>query len=145
MKKGIVLTVVFLLAGFFKPLTINSQEDELLSSCMVYYRSPFVVTDRSFKAFLTGEEVAEFRATFFSGTVYRIVSCGFESENVEFSVLDTDRNVLFMSANHDAELWDFQMEGSMECIIEARLRPERAQSGMIFMLLGFRSSHPDKI
>jgi hypothetical protein len=34
------------------------------------------------------------------------------------------------------------MEGSMECIIEARLKTEKVQSGMIFMLLGFRSSNP---
>ena len=146
MKKGVVLTVVFLSIGFIKPVTISSQEDELMTGCMASYESPFIVTERSFKAFLTGEEVAEFRATFFSGTVYRLVSCGFESDNIEFTISDVNRNVLFMSSNYkDAGLWDFHMEGSMECVIEARLKPEKAQSGMVFMLLGFRSSHPDAI
>jgi len=146
MKKGIVFTIVLLLIGFIRPLTINSQEDELMKGCMAAYYSPFIVTDRSFKALLTGEEVAEFRATFFSGTVYRIVSCGYESENVEFTLMDAERNVLFRSATYkDVVLWDFHMEGSIECIIEARLKPDKAQSGMVFMLLGFRSSNPDAV
>jgi hypothetical protein len=143
MKKGIILTIICLLIGFIKPLTINSQEDELLSGCKALFKAPFIITDSSFKALLTGEEVAEFKSIFFSGTIYRLVSCGYESENVEFTVLDANRNILFESANYqNVELWDFKMEGSMECIIEARLNTEKVQSGMIFMLLGFKSSNP---
>ena len=146
MKKVMILLIVFFFIGLFKPLTINSQEDEILAGCKASLRSPFIVSERTFKALLTGEEVAEFRATFFSGTVYRLVSCGFESENVQFTVMDTNRNIIFASTNYkNADLWDFQMEGSMECIIEARLKTERVKSGMIFMLLGFRSSNPEAI
>ena len=146
MNKGIILTIVISVLCLLKPLKINSQEDELLSGCLSSIRSPFIVTERSFKAFLTGNEVAEFRATFFSGTVYRLVSCGFESEIVEFTVLDNNRNVLFSSREYEnTGLWDFRMEGSIECIIEAKLIQGKASSGMVFMLMGFRSSIPDAV
>ena len=135
-----------MLAGVIKPVSIASQEDELKTNCQSFYKSPFIVTDRSLRAFLTGDEVAEFRTTFFSGTVYRLVSCGFESDIIEFSVLDTNRNLLFSSGNYNnANLWDFQIEGSMECIIEARLNPEKASSGMVFMFLGFKGNMPEII
>ncbi|MCL2074073.1 MAG: hypothetical protein FWH18_09135 [Marinilabiliaceae bacterium] len=144
MNKGVIITLVTIFLLLLTPLKINSQEDELLSGCLISFRSPFVVTERSFKALLTGNEVAEFRTTFFSGTVYRIVSCGYESEIVEFSVLDNNRNVLFSSKDHaNAEMWDFRMEGSIECIIEAKLIEEKAMSGMVFLLLGFKSNMPD--
>ena len=144
MNKRNILIIIVLLVSIFKPIGITSQEDELLTNCLSSYKSPFIVTDRSLKAFLTGNEVAEFRAAFFTGTVYRVVSCGFESDVIEFSVLDTERNLLFSSSDFDnAGMWNFQMEGSMECIIEARLNPEKASSGMVFMLLGFRGNMPE--
>ena len=93
MNKKNILIIIVLLISIFKPVGITSQEDELLSSCISTYKSPFIVTDRSLKAFLTGEEVAEFRTTFFTGTIYRVVSCGFESDVIEFSILDTDRKI----------------------------------------------------
>ena len=146
MNKGVILTLVFTLICLLKPLKINSQDDELFSGCLSSFRSPFIVTERSFRALLTGNEVAEFRATFFSGTVYRIVSCGYESDIIEFTVYDSSRKVLFSSKEHEnAEIWDFLMEGSIECVIEAKLIPGKATSGMVFMLLGFRSSMPDAV
>ena len=144
MNKRNILTIIVLLISVFRPIGITSQEDELFKNCLSAYKSPFIVTDRSLKAFLTGGEVAEFRATFFKGTVYRVVSCGFESDIMEFSILDTERNLLFSSSDFDnADMWNFQMEGSMECIIEARLNSEKASSGMVFMLLGFRGNMPE--
>jgi hypothetical protein len=145
MNKKCFLVLIVLLISMFLSSGITSQEDELLDNCLTSYGSPFIVTDQSLKTFLTGSEVAEFRATFFKGTVYRVVSCGFESDLIEFSLLDTERNILFSSADHaNANIWDFQMEGSIECIIEAKLNPEKTtSSGMVFMILGFKSSHPD--
>jgi hypothetical protein len=33
--------------------------------------------------------------------------------------------------------WDFKMEGTMDCIIEAGLDPGTADSGMALLMLGF--------
>jgi hypothetical protein len=49
--------------------------------------------------------------------------------------------LLFSSADFsNVSLWDFKMDGSMECIIEARLNKEIATSGMALLLVGFRYS-----
>ena len=139
MNKKFTFLLLILSLTFILPTGTNSQEEELFQGCIDSLRSPFVLGDRSMKAFLTGDEVAEFRTTFFGGNIYRIVSCTFEPYLIQFSVYDTDHNLLLNSANYqNVGLWDFKMEGSMECIIEARLNKEVASSGMAFLLVGFR-------
>ncbi len=141
MNRKITLILLLFFVSITVPTGVNSQEDQLLKGCIDSLRAPFVLGDRSMKAFLTGNEVAEFRTTFLSGNIYRIVSCSHEPYLIQFSVYDTNRNLLFSSANYkNVSLWDFKMEGSMECIIEARLNKEVAESGMVFLLVGFRYS-----
>ncbi len=139
MNRKITFFLLLLIVSFIVPTGINSQEDQLIKGCIDSVRAPFVLGDRSMKALLTGDEVAEFRATFFSGNTYRIVSCTYEPYLIQFSVYDTNRNLLFSNANYKhVSLWDFKMEGSMECIIEAKLNKEVATSGMALLLVGFR-------
>lgn len=139
MNRKITLFLIFLSVTFIIPTGIYSQEDQLFKGCVNSLRAPFVLGDRSMKAFLTGDEVAVFRTTFFKGNTYRIVSCSYEPYQIQFTVYDTNRNLLFSNANYkNVSLWDFKIEGSMECIIEARLNKEVASSGMVFLLVGFR-------
>ncbi|GAO28639.1 hypothetical protein [Geofilum rubicundum] len=139
-KKGIILSALFCIS-FFMPSGINSQEEQLVNDCLTSLKSPFVAGDRSQKAFLTGEEIAEFRTTLFNGNTYRIVLCSHQEGLIEFSLYDTNRNLLYTSSEYGASgSWDFKMEGSMECIIEARLNNEIAESGMAMLLIGFKSS-----
>lgn len=139
MNKKFSFLLLLLSLTFILPTGTTSQEEELIKGCIDSLRSPYVLGDRSMKALLTGDEVAEFRTTFFGGNTYRIVSCTYEPYLIQFSVYDTERNLLFNSANYqNVGLWDFKMEGSMECIIEARLNKEVATSGMAFLLVGFR-------
>ncbi|SKC17572.1 hypothetical protein [Alkalitalea saponilacus] len=141
MNKKHLIFFVFILSMLLMPTGINSQKEDLVKECMTDIRPPFIVGDRSMKAFLTGEEVAEFRTTLFDGNTYRIILCTFEEKLMEFSIYDTNRNLLFNSSEYGyAGMWDFQMEGSMECIIEARLNNEIAQSGMAMLLIGFKHS-----
>lgn len=141
MNKKITLFLILLSVTLILPNGVNSQEDQLIKGCTDSLRSPYVLGDRSMKTFLTGDEVAEFRTTFFSGNTYRIVSCTYEPYLIQFSIYDTNRNLLFSNANYkNVSLWDFKMEGSMECIIEARLNKEVASSGMVLLLVGFRYS-----
>lgn len=141
MKKKTVFILTLLALTFILPTGINSQEEELVKNCLINIRSPFITGDRSMKAFLTGDEVAEFRTTFYHGNTYRIVLCSFDPGLIEFTLLDTNRNKLFNSKDYNnPALWDFKMEGSMECIIEARLNTDVAQSGMALLLIGFTNS-----
>ena len=97
------------------------------------------MTGQPLKAFLTGDEVAEFHTTLFEGNIYRIVTCSHETSDIVFSVYDTDRNLLFSSNSYiDANYWDFKMEGSIECIIEAKLNTQKTSSGIALLMLGFK-------
>jgi len=139
-KKVIILSAIFFFT-LLMPSGINSQEDQLVKNCLTSLESPFIAGNTSLKAFLTGEEIAEFRTTLFNGNTYRIVLCGHEEGLIEFSLFDTNRNLLYSSSEYgNVSFWDFQMEGSMECIIEAKLNNEIAESGMAMLLIGFKST-----
>ncbi|WP_430809620.1 MULTISPECIES: hypothetical protein [unclassified Carboxylicivirga] len=140
MKKHSLLFLLLALLTLASPLKLNSQEDVLFSNCINQLKSPFVASGQPFRAFLTGDEVAEFHTTFFSGSLYRVVACSHQDNNILFSIYDKDRNLLFTNEDYEATgAWDFKVEGSVECIVEARLNPEKSTSGIAMLMIGFKS------
>nr|WP_319398555.1 hypothetical protein [uncultured Carboxylicivirga sp.] len=135
------LTTLFLIAAMIAlPLRLNSQEDVLFNNCINQLKSPFIASGQPFKAFLTGDEVAEFHTTFFAGSLYRVVASSHQEGTILFSVYDKERNLLFTNEDHNsANYWDFKIEGSVECIVEARLDPEKTTSGIALLMVGFKS------
>ncbi|MCU4164936.1 hypothetical protein [Carboxylicivirga caseinilyticus] len=135
------LTTLFLIATMvLLPFKLNSQEDVLFTNCLNQLKSPFIASGQPFKAFLTGDEVAEFHTTFFAGSLYRVVTSSHQEGTILFSIYDKDRNLLFSNENHEASsYWDFKIEGSVECIVEARLDTEKTTSGIALLMVGFKS------
>lgn len=126
---------------FIAPLSVNSQEETMISTCKDYFKAPYVVSGQPFKALLTGSEVAEFHTSLFAGTTYRIVACQSGMNNIIFSVYDKNRNLLFSNKNHDfSPFWDFNVMGSLDCIVEAQLDPSKSTSGMALIMLGFKAN-----
>ena len=140
MKKGLVLTFVLILSfSLFTPSLIISQE-EVKKNCSELIKAPFIPNGQPLRAFLTGDEVAEFHTTFLNGSTYRLAACSGKNESIIFSVYDTNRNLLFTNDAHDkASVWDFKIAGSVECIIEAKLDNKQATSGMALMYIGFKN------
>lgn len=117
----------------------GSQAEAIENSCAACFKSPYIITGRPFKSLLTGDEAAEFRATLFSGTTYRIAVGNGEHGNIVFSLYDTDHNLLFASKDHgNAPYWDFSVDGYMDCIVEARLDATKAASGIAIVMTGFK-------
>ncbi|MCT4648230.1 MAG: hypothetical protein N4A74_24795 [Carboxylicivirga sp.] len=140
MKKHYLAFLLIAILAVIAPTKLNSQEDVLFSNCISQLKSPFVASGQPFRAFLTGTEVAEFHTTFFSGSMYRVVACSHENNNILFSIYDKERNLLFSNEDYEAAgSWDFKIEGSVECIVEARLNPEKSTSGIAMLMIGFRS------
>ena len=72
--------------------------------------------------------------------MYRVVACSHQDNNILFSIYDKDRNLLFSNEEFQAaESWDFKIEGSVECIVEARLNPDKSTSGIAMLMIGFKS------
>jgi hypothetical protein len=141
MRKSILYATAILILSFFGTDNLISQEDALLNSCTHNINAPFIVSGQPFKAFLTGDEVAEFHTTFFAGSTYRIVACSANNTNIIFSVYDKKRNLIFTNENVDnAPYWDFKVEGAVECIVEARLDNTKTTSGIAMLLVGFRGN-----
>ena len=121
------------------PSDVNSQAESIENSCKAYFNHPYIVTGRPYKALLTGDEVAEFRATLFSGTTYRIAVGNADQNNVIFSVYDIDHNLLFSSRDFgNAPYWDFSVDGYMDCIVEAKLDNTITSSGLAIVMTGFK-------
>lgn len=126
-------------AAIAVPTQVNSQAEAIENSCKACFESPFIITGRPFRSLLTGDEVAEFHTTLFSGTTYRIAVGNGEKSNVIFSVYDDDHNLLFTSKDYDnAPYWDFTADGYMDCIVEARLDNTKASSGFAIVMTGFK-------
>lgn len=119
---------------------VNAQIDSLINHYSTFLKSPFVSDGQQYRAMITSDETAEFRATFYGGSTYRII--GFSNvyeQKIVYKVYDKERNILFSSADYDnPEFWDFQFKSTIDCIIEAELLTERQASGLVVLLIGFK-------
>ncbi|MCQ2202253.1 MAG: hypothetical protein MJZ27_09220 [Bacteroidales bacterium] len=141
MKIKHIIASIMIVLGTLVPNMVNGQAEAVESNCRGYFQKPFLVTNRPYRALLTGDEVAEFRATLFSGTTYRIAAGNVDESKrqVIFSVYDNDRNLLFTNSEYDnAPYWDFSVDGYMDCIVEARLDESQATSGFVIMMTGIK-------
>jgi hypothetical protein len=135
-----ILTITCLLishSGF-------GQSDSLLKFCAKNMTTQYISDGQQYVSLLNGNEIAEFRATFFGGTTYRIAACsGLSDGNIIFTLYDsTDpqkRKELFSNKlYHNAPYWDFKFVSTMECVIEAQLDPKGPGSGFAILLIGFK-------
>ncbi len=119
--------------------TSYGQCDSIASVCANNIPADYISDGQSYRAFLTDDQVAEFRTTFFAGTKYRVAACsGFSPTNVRFRVLDENRKLLFSNEDYDLlSYWNFRAEHTMDCIIEAELNDDEVSSGCAVILISF--------
>ena len=140
MKKYLVkILVTFCLFA----LVNNSfaQCDTIANACAKHLAADFISDGQQYRALLlNAEETAEFHATFYGGSTYRIAACsGLTDGNLIFSVFDTERNLLFTNNEYsNAPYWDFKINSTLDCIIEARLDGMNQGSGCAVVLIGFK-------
>jgi hypothetical protein len=139
MKKTIYLFILSLFVLQVNKNAVFGQNDTLTGACKTYIVSPFVSDGQQYRAFITGEETAEFRVTFYGGSTYRICACdGNNSNNIVFRVYDKERNELFSSRDYNnTPYWDFQFQAGVDCIIEAQLLNSQQKSGLAIISIGF--------
>jgi hypothetical protein len=116
------------------------QSDSLLKFCTKNMTSQYISDGQQYISLLNGDEIAEFRATFYGGSTYRITACsGLSNGNIIFSVYDPQRKEIFSNRNYkNSPYWDFKFQCTMECIIEAQLDPKGPSSGFAILLIGFK-------
>jgi hypothetical protein len=98
-------------------------------------------------AVLVEGEEAELYKTFYSDMEYRVAICGEEKlPNVEFKVLDSNKNVLFSNKDKDGKYtktWDFKLESSQQLKLIVKVsslsKPgDTPVSGCVAIMFGFK-------
>lgn len=140
MKNIVRLSLIILLGLFTNLVETKAQSDTLVKLCTQYLEAPFISDGQQYKALLNGDEMAEFHATFYGGSLYRVVGAsGMSVGNLVFSVYDIERNLLFTNKEYqNAPYWDFKFNSTIDCIIEAELDSKSLNSGFVLMLVGFK-------
>ena len=100
----------------------------------------YISDGQQYRALLLDKEVAEFQATFYGGTQYRIAACsGLTDGNLTFELFDKERNLLFSNTEQmNAPYWDFKFTNTMEVTMEAKLNKANAASGCAVLLISFK-------
>ena len=138
MKKIFAFTVILLIFGAFKS---KAQCDTIANFChQNNFTVEYVSDGQNYRAFLFGDQEAEFETTFFGGVTYRIAACtGFSQGDLIFSVKDKENNILFDSVEEkNSPYWNFKVENTITVKISAKLDDLENASGCATILIGFK-------
>lgn len=142
------LSVILVFAGILFGTDALAQCDTISNVCNRHLGNTFISDGQEYRALLIDKEVAEFTTTFYGGSVYRITTCsGYDKGTVVFRVYDSERHLLFSSADfNNVPYWDFKFTSTVNCTIEAQLVPntptqgDEPASGCVVILIGFKTS-----
>ena len=144
MKKILLLSLVVLGATF----NTKAQEacEELPQICekslapTLEDPSLYISDGQVYRAFIDEGQEAEFSATLYGGSRYRIAATAGSKDNyVIFEIRDIDGEVLFSNVDHaNAPYWDFEIQNDIECFIVMKLDEDKRDSGCATMLIGFK-------
>ena len=135
---------ILTIACFTLSFASFAQSDSLIKFCAQNMTSQYLSDGQQYISILNGDEIAEFRATFFGGATYRIAACsGMSKGNIIFTLYDSqdpqNRKELFSNKDYkNSPYWDFKFVSTMECVIEAQLEPNGPKSGFAILLIGFK-------
>ena len=140
MKKNLIVKTVALVFGLIAYTSSFAQCDTIASLCDKHITSQFISDGQDYRALLLDDEVAEFNMTLYGGSTYRFAACsGLADGNLIFSVYDQERNLLFTNKEYsNSAYWDFKINNTLDCIIEANLDPNNLASGCAVLLVGFK-------
>lgn len=140
MEKSLKIIVAFFTLFIFAG-SASAQCDSVASLCAKHLASKYISDGQQYRALLLNtDETAEFHATLYGGSTYRVVACsGLTDGNLIFSVFDEQRNMIFTNSEYkNAPYWDFKINSTLDGIIEAKLDIKNQGSGCAVVLIGFK-------
>jgi hypothetical protein len=139
-KRGLLMALIL---GI--PVLVNAQCKGFTKKECLPGLKPYVYNGQLNSAVLNEGDVAELLLTFYGGQDYRIYVCSQEMlGNIEFKLLDTDRNPIFFNKDHDyVKYWDFKSNSTQQLIVQVRVpqglsKTDIVQSGCVSILVGFK-------
>ncbi len=140
MKKAIILFA----AVFGMSMASFAQEscDALVKECekILKGKKGDFVSDGQVYTALLDRQKAEFKTTFFGGSIYRIAcTAGTDDAYVIFTVKDMDGNILFTNKKYkNSAYWDFTVPKTIPVVIETELDLDKRVTGCAIMMIGFK-------
>ena len=129
------------------PVAVNAQCKGFAKKLCKVELDTFINDGNYHAAILTIGEEAELYKTFYSDTDYRITVCGSDAlPDIEFRVIDSDRNVLYSNKSQDfLRSWDFRLEASQQLKIFVKVPasegiPDDVSSGCVAIMFGFQEN-----
>lgn len=134
------LRVVILSALLGFTFSTMAQCDDVAKWCTSNLTSEYISDGQTYRALLYNDQVAEFQLTLFAGTTYRVAACsGDENSNLVFRIFDQERNELFSNSDFsNAPYWDFVVDSTIDCTLEAQLDLNKKESGCAVVVIGFK-------
>ncbi|HRH03380.1 MAG TPA: hypothetical protein PLI68_09495 [Bacteroidia bacterium] len=138
--KTIISKIAFILCVLLISSKANAQCDTIANACVKNLTNQYISDGQQYRALLLDKEVAEFHATFYGGSQYRIAACsGLTDGNLTFELYDKERNLLFSNADQmNSPYWDFKFTNTMEVTMEAKLNKTSSTSGCAVLLISFK-------
>lgn len=133
------VTLLSAIAGLFA-FSSSAQCDDVASWCTDNLTSEYISDGQTYRALLYNDQIAEFQLTLFGGTTYRVAACsGDENSNLLFRIFDQEKNELFSNTDYsNAPYWDFVVDSTIDCTLEAQLDLNKQESGCAVILIGFK-------
>lgn len=130
----------FFAVTFFISPAIYGQCDSIVSLCEKHITTEYITDAQTYRALLSGDDVAEFSVTLYAGNTYRMAACsGTSDSQLIFRLVDFEKNILFTNADFGiAPYWDFFCENTMQVTVEAMLDKNKSDSGCAVILIGFK-------
>jgi len=146
MKRMFHFTIVLAILALI-PLAANAQCKGFAKKICKVELSPFIHDGNYHAAILSVGEEAELYKTFYSDTDYRISVCGSgDLPDIEFRIIDSDRNVLYTNESSDySRVWDFRLQSSQQLKIFVKVPntegvPDDILSGCVAIMFGFQEN-----
>ncbi len=119
---------------------VNAQCDTIATVCNNNFTKEFLSDGQEYRALLFDDQTSEFHLTLYGQSTYRFAACsGLTPGNLIFKVYDEERNEIFISSDHgNAPYWDFEVNSTLDVIVEGNLNLDEVESGCAVLLVGFK-------
>ena len=137
--KKIIITFTIALFAITLSNSAFAQCDSIATMCVKHMTAQFISDGQQYRALLLDQESAEFNATFYGNSTYRLAACSGKSDgNLVFTIFDKEKNVLFTNKDYqNSPYWDFKVTNTLDCSIEAQLN-STLSSGCAVLLISFK-------
>ena len=140
MKKTIFKFTLLFIVLISGTVNVSAQCDTIATVCQENFTKAYLSDGQEYRALLFDDQTAEFHLTLYGQSTYRFAACsGLNNGNLIFRVYDEQRNEIFISSDHgNAPYWDFQVNSTLDVIVEGNLNLDEVQSGCAVLLVGFK-------